>query len=237
MALSLATGDMACRPPPASDAFAIPHAETLVSSESANASFILIVHENAARLCEGHTACEGDGRRGYRRARDERCAAHARTRFSLATDRAGLLRHELGEVALGNLAARRAPPIAFHNPALQRLAIRRSRACLGDCRQFTLAGAGRRGKPAARRGRDIRARLGSHGVQAVELSVDGGASWFAAELEPRTGGYSWQTFRARWSPPAAGHYEIAVRARDVQGCVQPESLHINQIQRVAFFVG
>ena len=78
---------------------------------------------------------------------------------------------------------------------------------------------------------------GHTAVQAVELSVDGGASWFAAELEPRTGGYSWQTFRARWSPPAAGHYEIAVRARDVQGCVQPESLHINQIQRVAFFVG
>ena len=35
MALSLATADMACRLPTASDAFAIPHAETLVSPESA----------------------------------------------------------------------------------------------------------------------------------------------------------------------------------------------------------
>jgi sulfane dehydrogenase subunit SoxC len=77
---------------------------------------------------------------------------------------------------------------------------------------------------------------GHAAVQAVELSVDGGATWFATELEARTGGYPWQTFRARWTPPAAGRYEIAVRARDVQGRVQPESLHINQIQRVAFVV-
>ena len=77
---------------------------------------------------------------------------------------------------------------------------------------------------------------GHAAVQAVELSIDGGATWFAAELEPRTGGYSWQTFHARWMPPTAGNYEIAVRARDVQGRVQPESLHINQIQRVAFAV-
>jgi sulfane dehydrogenase subunit SoxC len=72
-------------------------------------------------------------------------------------------------------------------------------------------------------------------VHAVELSVDGGKSWFAAELETRAG-RAWQTFRARWMPPAAGRYEIAVRARDANGRVQPESLHINQIQRVPFVV-
>jgi sulfane dehydrogenase subunit SoxC len=77
---------------------------------------------------------------------------------------------------------------------------------------------------------------GHAAVQAVELSVDDGRSWFVAELEPRRSGYSWQTFRARWTPPGAGRYEIAVRARDVQGRVQPQSLHINQIQSVAFVV-
>jgi sulfane dehydrogenase subunit SoxC len=75
---------------------------------------------------------------------------------------------------------------------------------------------------------------GNAAVQAVELSVDGGESWFEAELEPRGNGYSWQTFRRRWIPPGTGRYEIAVRARDVQGRAQPEGLHINQIQRVAF---
>jgi sulfane dehydrogenase subunit SoxC len=77
---------------------------------------------------------------------------------------------------------------------------------------------------------------GAAAVQAVELSADRGQSWFETELEPRQNGYSWQTFRARWTPPGAGRYEIAVRARDVEGRVQPASLHINQIQRVAFEV-
>jgi sulfane dehydrogenase subunit SoxC len=77
---------------------------------------------------------------------------------------------------------------------------------------------------------------GHAAVQAVDLSTDGGLSWFEAELEPRQSGYSWQTFRARWAPPGPGRYEIAVRARDIQGQVQPETLHINQIQRVAFEV-
>jgi sulfane dehydrogenase subunit SoxC len=77
---------------------------------------------------------------------------------------------------------------------------------------------------------------GHAAVQTVELSADGGRSWFEAELDPRQNGYSWQTFRARWNPPGPGRYEIAVRARDVKGQVQPESLHINQIQCVAFVV-
>jgi sulfane dehydrogenase subunit SoxC len=83
---------------------------------------------------------------------------------------------------------------------------------------------------------DILGRAWGHAeVQTVELSVDNGASWLAAALEPRAG-HAWQTFRARWTPPAAGRYEIAVRARDAAGRVQPEGLHINQIQRVAFVV-
>jgi sulfane dehydrogenase subunit SoxC len=84
---------------------------------------------------------------------------------------------------------------------------------------------------------DILGRAWGHAeVQTVELSMDGGASWFEAELEPRTEGYTWQTFRARWEAPRAGAYEIAVRASDVLGRTQPESLHINQIQRVPFVV-
>ncbi len=83
---------------------------------------------------------------------------------------------------------------------------------------------------------DILGRAWGHAeVQTVELSVDGGTSWFAAELEPRAG-YAWQTFRARWTPRAASRYEIAVRARDIEGCVQPDGLHINQIQRVSVVV-
>jgi sulfane dehydrogenase subunit SoxC len=73
-------------------------------------------------------------------------------------------------------------------------------------------------------------------INAVELSVDGGASWFEAELERAVARYAWRTFRARWMPPGPGHYEIAARASDIEGRVQPESLHINQIQRVPFAI-
>jgi sulfane dehydrogenase subunit SoxC len=77
---------------------------------------------------------------------------------------------------------------------------------------------------------------GHAAVLAVELSADGGRSWFASKLEPRRSGHSWQTFRARWTPPGPGSFEIAIRARDEKGGVQPEGLHINQIQRVGLVV-
>lgn len=84
---------------------------------------------------------------------------------------------------------------------------------------------------------DILGRAWGHAaIKSVELSVDGGASWFDAELDPAVARYAWRTFRARWMPPGPGRYEIAARAGDVEGRLQPEGLHINQIQRVPFVI-
>ena len=62
------------------------------------------------------------------------------------------------------------------------------------------------------------------GIQAVEVSTDGGRSWEAARLDPELGRYSWRRWRFPWNPPASGKYQLKVRAFNRAGQQQTISL-------------
>jgi hypothetical protein len=62
-----------------------------------------------------------------------------------------------------------------------------------------------------------------HGaIKKVEVSTDGGANWSEARLEEDAGEYSFRTWSLDWTPEAAGRYQLAVRATDAKGNVQPD---------------
>jgi sulfane dehydrogenase subunit SoxC len=58
------------------------------------------------------------------------------------------------------------------------------------------------------------------GVDRVDVSTDGGASWHKADVGPRQQ-RSWQRFSYRWVPPAAGQYTLMSRATNADGTTQP----------------
>lgn len=58
-------------------------------------------------------------------------------------------------------------------------------------------------------------------IQSVDVSVDGGASWQPATLDPHDSAYGFRLFRHRFQPKAPGSYRIASRATDSRGAVQP----------------
>lgn len=57
-------------------------------------------------------------------------------------------------------------------------------------------------------------------VRAVEVSVDGGATWQAARLVPRGADHQWQRFTWTWEA-ASGRHVVHVRATDEHGRAQP----------------
>jgi DMSO/TMAO reductase YedYZ molybdopterin-dependent catalytic subunit len=64
------------------------------------------------------------------------------------------------------------------------------------------------------------AYAGTRGVQAVEVSTDGGATWIGAELsDPLPGDDVWRQYRHVFEP--SGEHEVVVRAIDGNGDVQP----------------
>ncbi len=63
-----------------------------------------------------------------------------------------------------------------------------------------------------------------HGIQLVEISTDGGATWQSAMLDPELGKYSWRRWRLHWSPQAVGKYRLKVRAFNRAGQQQSTSL-------------
>lgn len=65
------------------------------------------------------------------------------------------------------------------------------------------------------------AYAGDRGVQAVEVSTDGGATWRPAQLKEPLGPYAWRLWAVRWTPERGSH-RIAVRATDGTGAVQLE---------------
>jgi sulfane dehydrogenase subunit SoxC len=66
-----------------------------------------------------------------------------------------------------------------------------------------------------------RAWSGHAPVESVDVSVDGGATWAAAELEPDGGErWAWRGFRFRWDAQP-GEHTICSRARDEAGNEQP----------------
>jgi DMSO/TMAO reductase YedYZ molybdopterin-dependent catalytic subunit len=73
------------------------------------------------------------------------------------------------------------------------------------------------------------------GIAAVEISVDGGASYARAPLEPRHG-WSWQRFSAPWRPTARGEALISARAIEAGGAAQPVEGARNAIHSVPIVV-
>ena len=66
-----------------------------------------------------------------------------------------------------------------------------------------------------------RAWSGRGAIARVEMSADGGASWSEAELGEQPSRGAWVGWRFTWEPPAPGRYELACRAHDAEGNVQP----------------
>ena len=63
---------------------------------------------------------------------------------------------------------------------------------------------------------------GEVAVSGVEVSVDNGASWRAARVQPSKSPYSWQQWEFVWEAGRAGHFLISARATDMNGHVQPD---------------
>ena len=72
---------------------------------------------------------------------------------------------------------------------------------------------------------------GAEEIGTVEISTDGGASWMCAALDRRQD-YCWQRFSCDWTPPAPGEHELACRATDRAGVVQPAGGARNEIFRI-----
>jgi DMSO/TMAO reductase YedYZ molybdopterin-dependent catalytic subunit len=67
-----------------------------------------------------------------------------------------------------------------------------------------------------------RAWSGMGSITAVEVSVDGGATWARAEVEPAEAHpHAWQSFTYTWNAAEPGTYDLCCRASDSAGNVQP----------------
>ena len=66
-----------------------------------------------------------------------------------------------------------------------------------------------------------RAWSGSAGIESVEVSSDGGATWQPARLEPGESPRAWRRWTFEWQPEAPGDYELCCRATDAAGNTQP----------------
>jgi DMSO/TMAO reductase YedYZ molybdopterin-dependent catalytic subunit len=65
---------------------------------------------------------------------------------------------------------------------------------------------------------------GEKPVKTVEVSVDGGSSWQTARFssgQPSPQPYAWVHWEYNWEIPGPGSYELACRATDESGRVQP----------------
>ena len=83
---------------------------------------------------------------------------------------------------------------------------------------------------------------GSGRIARVELSSDGAQTWSDAELVPvSTDPFAWTQWRTTWDVSVPGNYELACRATDVDGNIQPvdpqqrwnrQGMGINGVQRL-----
>lgn len=62
---------------------------------------------------------------------------------------------------------------------------------------------------------------GSGDIASVDVSIDFGATWTSATLDPAKNKFAWQRFRADVTLPQAGYYEVWARATDMNGMAQP----------------
>jgi DMSO/TMAO reductase YedYZ molybdopterin-dependent catalytic subunit len=65
-----------------------------------------------------------------------------------------------------------------------------------------------------------RAWSGLAPIESVDVSVDGGSTWAAAELEPEGERWAWRGWSHRWDAQP-GDYLVCSRARDAAGNEQP----------------
>ncbi len=63
---------------------------------------------------------------------------------------------------------------------------------------------------------------GEAGIERVELSFDGGATWQAARLDGPSTPYGFRVFRHAWKA-SPGRHRVACRATDSAGATQPEA--------------
>ena len=63
-----------------------------------------------------------------------------------------------------------------------------------------------------------------YGIQGVEVSVDAGANWQVAQLDPELGKYSWRRWRLAWLPSTSGKHRLMVRAFNRSGQQQTTAL-------------
>jgi DMSO/TMAO reductase YedYZ molybdopterin-dependent catalytic subunit len=84
---------------------------------------------------------------------------------------------------------------------------------------------------------------GDRAVSAVDVSIDFGATWQRAELDPPANPYAWQHWRLDVQFPQGGYYEVWARATDETGVMQPFGVAWNpggygnnQMHRIALTV-
>ena len=80
------------------------------------------------------------------------------------------------------------------------------------------------GRPAAVKGI---AWDGGYGIRRVEISLDEGRSWQAAELGTDLGRYSFRPWQHAFTPRAKGHMSVMARASNAQGSTQVSELIFN----------
>ncbi|MBY0526947.1 MAG: molybdopterin-dependent oxidoreductase [Gemmataceae bacterium] len=69
---------------------------------------------------------------------------------------------------------------------------------------------------------------GGDGIQKVEVSVDSGSTWQAAELGPDLGRFSFRRWRMTWQPAGTGRHILSVRATSNSGQTQPVTARWNR---------
>src|SRR5262249_45246897 len=80
------------------------------------------------------------------------------------------------------------------------------------------------GKPAELRGI---AFGGDCGVAHVDVSMDSGRTWQAADLAPDEGKYGFRRWSTHIAPPAAGNLAVMVRCTNTNGDAQPDTANWN----------
>ena len=80
---------------------------------------------------------------------------------------------------------------------------------------------------------------GGYGIRAVEVSIDGGASWRPAELGPDLGRFAWRQWTYSIPAPQPGNYTVMAKATNRIGASQafelvfnPAGYHNNVVQRI-----
>ena len=68
---------------------------------------------------------------------------------------------------------------------------------------------------------------GDRKVERMDVSIDFGATWISAEIDPPPNPYSWQRWQAALQFPQDGYYEVWARATDDAGIAQPFAINWN----------